>query len=92
MDKQTIERAVLIRAARQLDVDDFVAVRDIEPLTRETALPEAGTMTLEEIEEGMIVKCMRHYDGNVSRVAEALGLSRAALYRRLEKFGIQADR
>jgi transcriptional regulator of acetoin/glycerol metabolism len=29
---------------------------------------------------------MKHYDGNISRVAEALGVSRAALYRRLEKY------
>ena len=37
----------------------------------------------------MIVKCLAHYDGNLSRVAEALGLSRPALYRRLEKHGIK---
>jgi DNA-binding NtrC family response regulator len=91
--KQTIERAVLIREARELDVDDFVAVRDVAlPPSRDAALPDVGTMTLDEIEEGMIVKCMRHYDGNVSRVAEALGLSRAALYRRLEKFKIYPER
>jgi len=51
-----------------------------------TALPSPGTMTLDEMEKAMIVKCMRHYDGNITRVAEALGLSRAALYRRLEKY------
>ncbi len=34
-------------------------------------------MTLDEIERAMIVKCLRHHDGNLSRVAEALGLSRA---------------
>ena len=45
-------------------------------------------MTLDEIEKAMIVKCMRHYEGNVTRVAEALGLSRAALYRRFEKYGL----
>ena len=45
-------------------------------------------MTLDEMERGMIANCMRHYDGNVTRVAEALGLSRAALYRRLEKYGL----
>jgi DNA-binding NtrC family response regulator len=38
----------------------------------------------------MIEKCMRHYEGNISRVAEALGLSRAALYRRLEKYQLDA--
>jgi transcriptional regulator of acetoin/glycerol metabolism len=52
------------------------------------ALPAAGSMTMDEIEKGMIVKCLAHYEGNLSRVAEALGLSRPALYRRLEKHGI----
>jgi two-component system NtrC family response regulator len=87
--RQTIERAVLMRDTRELDVDDFLSVRDLGAVApRESALPEAGSMTLDEIEKSMIVKCIRHYDGNLSRVAEALGLSRAALYRRLEKHGI----
>ena len=91
--RQTVERAVLIRGGRELDVDDFFAVRDAagaEP-RGEAPLPEAGTMTLDEMEKRMIVKCMKHYDGNVSRVAEALGVSRAALYRRLEKHGIASE-
>ena len=45
-------------------------------------------MTMEEIERAMILKSLRHHGGNVSRVAESLGFSRAALYRRLEKHGI----
>ena len=45
-------------------------------------------MTLDEMEKAMIVKCMQHYEGNITRVAEALGLSRAALYRRFEKYGL----
>ncbi len=90
--RQLIERAVLVRGKRQLDVDDFEAVRDAASSTaRQESLPEAGAMTLDEIERAMIEKCMRHYDGNVSRVADALGLSRAALYRRLEKYGIAAE-
>lgn len=36
----------------------------------------------------MIVKCLERYGGNLSKVAEALGLSRPALYRRLEKHGL----
>ncbi|MBV8515912.1 MAG: sigma-54-dependent Fis family transcriptional regulator [Acidobacteria bacterium] len=90
--RQTIDRAVLIRGGPSLDVDDFFAVRDAASSDRrEVALPEAGTITLDELEKKMIVKCMAHYDGNVSRAAEALGLSRAALYRRLEKYGISAE-
>jgi transcriptional regulator of acetoin/glycerol metabolism len=36
----------------------------------------------------MIRQALSHYDGNISRVAKALGLSRGALYRRLEKHAI----
>lgn len=87
--RQTIDRAVLIRGGRELDVDDFFAVRDAGSTTgREIALPEAGSITLDEMEKRMIEKCMKHFEGNVSRAAEALGISRAALYRRMEKYGI----
>jgi two-component system NtrC family response regulator len=90
--RQTIERAVLIRGGRELDVDDFYALRDAGAAApRDIDLPDAGTITLDELEKRMIVKCMKHYNGNVSRVAEALGLSRAALYRRFEKHGLTAN-
>ena len=89
--RQTIERAVVMSDGNELTLDDFVKVRDLESRERRDAsLPDAGTMTLDEIERGMIVKCLKHYEGNLSRVADALGLSRAALYRRLEKYGIEA--
>ncbi|PYQ28346.1 MAG: sigma-54-dependent Fis family transcriptional regulator [Acidobacteria bacterium] len=88
--KQTIERALLIRGGRELDVDDFFAVRDAASAPApDVALPEAGTITLDELEKRMIEKCLKHYEGNISRMAEALGLSRAALYRRFEKYGIE---
>jgi two-component system NtrC family response regulator len=92
--RHLIERAVLIRGSEALDVDDFFAVRDLEARggNRGGELPEVGAMTLDEIERGMILKALKHHDGNLSRVAEALGLSRAALYRRLEKYGLDAER
>ena len=46
-------------------------------------------MTLDDMERSMIVKCLAHHGGNISRVADSLGMSRAALYRRLEKYGIK---
>jgi DNA-binding NtrC family response regulator len=89
--RQTIDRAVLLRGGRELDVDDFFSIRDSAEadVRGDVALPEAGSITLDELEKRMILKCMKHYDGNVSRAAEALGVSRAALYRRMEKYGIQ---
>ena len=89
--RQWIERAVLVRDAQTLDAADLRAVAAMDPATLERdLLPPVGAMTMDEIEKAMIVKSMKHHGGNVSRVAQALGLSRAALYRRLEKYGISA--
>lgn len=91
---QVLERAVLMTNNDTLTVADFVltlemdAQRESRPEADETVLPQVGTMTLDEIEKAMILKALQHHDGNISRVAEALGLSRAALYRRFERYGI----
>jgi transcriptional regulator of acetoin/glycerol metabolism len=45
-------------------------------------------MTLEDAERFLIQKALARLGGNVSRAAEALGLSRSALYRRLQQYGI----
>jgi DNA-binding NtrC family response regulator len=45
-------------------------------------------MSLEEVESFLIKKALARFDGNVSRAAEALGLSRSALYRRLQRYGL----
>jgi DNA-binding NtrC family response regulator len=45
-------------------------------------------LSLEDLERLFVKKALERYDGNVSRAAEALGLSRSALYRRLEKHGL----
>ena len=89
--RQWLERAVLVRDGRVLEIDDLRAVAAMDPAALERdVLPPVGAMTMDEIERAMIQKSMRHHAGNVSRVAQALGLSRAALYRRLEKYGIPA--
>ena len=45
-------------------------------------------MSLEDVECFLIKKAMTRYDGNVSQAAKALGLSRSALYRRLQRYGL----
>jgi DNA-binding NtrC family response regulator len=87
--RHVIERAVLVSGKETLTVADFSASMSIgkEP-AGERSLPPVGSATLDEIERAMILKSMEHFRGNVSKVAESLGLSRAALYRRFEKFGI----
>ena len=45
-------------------------------------------MSLEEVEYLLIKKALARHSGNISHAAEALGLSRSALYRRMEKYGL----
>ena len=56
---------------------------------RQGGFPEAGSMTLEEVERAVIQRCLERYGNNLTSVAAALGLSRGSLYRRLEKHGIR---
>jgi two-component system, NtrC family, response regulator len=88
--KHVLERTALISEKDTLEVAHFETALAME--CRETSrdlLPSAGSMTLDEIEKAMIAKCLHRYAGNVSRAAEALGMSRPALYRRMEKYGLQ---
>ena len=56
------------------------------------AWPEAAArlddMSLEQVECLLIKRAMARFDGNVSKAARNLGLSRSALYRRLQRYGI----
>ncbi|MDO6388873.1 sigma-54 dependent transcriptional regulator [Pontibacter sp. BT731] len=87
--KNLVERTVLVAENDVLSAEDFQAQAQQGPVKAgDKALPAVGTMTLDEMEASMIRKSMAYYHNNISKVARALGLSRAALYRRLEKFGI----
>jgi len=55
--------------------------------SRPTA-PGFDNMSIDEMEALLIRKVLRRCDGNISQAAESLGLSRAALYRRMEKYGL----
>ena len=87
--RQAIERTVLMSSADSLDLEDFTASLGMEQTdSSHDALPKAGAMTMEEIEKSMVIKCLKQYGGNISKAAEALGMSRPGLYRRMEKYGI----
>jgi DNA-binding NtrC family response regulator len=87
--RQWVERAVVVGTGDRLDVQDFVEAVDAPSRgAASESLPAVGSMTMDEIERAMIVKSLRHHAGNISKVAESLGLSRAALYRRFEKYEI----
>ena len=87
--RQSVERTLLITERSALEADDFRTTAEMEP--RETGrdtLPAVGSMTMDEIEKTMILKSLKHHANNISKMAKALSLSRAALYRRFEKYEI----
>ena len=77
-----VERAVLMAQG------DQVQGRDLGLRTSKEATARIEDMSLEEVEGFLIKKALARYDGNVSQAAKALGLSRSALYRRLQRFGL----
>lgn len=86
-----VERALLTGTSTRIGIDDLRRTVDTDLGAGPAApLPSVGSMTLPEIERAMILKALRHHEGNLSRTAESLGMSRPALYRRLEKYGIEA--
>jgi DNA-binding NtrC family response regulator len=89
--RQCLERAVLVSGRDVLEPADLETTAATESKTPpRDSLPPVGSMTLDEIERAMIVKSLRHHQGNLTKVAASLGMSRPALYRRLEKHGIEA--
>lgn len=80
--KSAVERAVILTQQNTLQPEDFF----------QNAFTEASQFTetyqLEEMEKQLIVKAMKKYNGNITEVARELGLSRQALYRRMEKYGL----
>jgi DNA-binding NtrC family response regulator len=77
-----VERAVLMAQGTIVKASDLGLYQSSDSSAR------LEDMSLEEVECFLIKKTLARFDGNVSKAAEALGLSRSALYRRLEKFGL----
>ena len=78
--EHTIERAVLMCRTEQIQPADLGLQR--------TASQNLEELSLEAVESILIRKALQRFQGNVSQAAEALGLSRGALYRRMEKYGL----
>ncbi|MRW87371.1 response regulator [Pseudoduganella sp. FT26W] len=89
--KQTLERTLLLVGRSELRQADFVAAEQHEHGgALGTQRLGVDGMTLEQVERHMIAHALEQHQGNISRVAKALGLSRTALYRRLERHGLGA--
>ena len=80
--EHVVERSILMAQGQQIRPDDL----GLRP--RVDGAGRLEEMTLDDAEKYLIQKSLARYQGNVSRAAEALGVSRSALYRRLQQHGI----
>jgi len=80
--EHAVERAVLLCRGEEIEPANL-AMAPGRP-----SAPSFDNMSIDEVESLLIRKVLRRCDGNISQASEALGLSRAALYRRIEKYGL----
>jgi len=83
--RNVIERAVLLAAS------DQIMASDLHLGPGDAAPPTLEEMSLEDPERALIRAALRRHAGSASAAAHALGLSRSAMYRRMEKLGIRTD-
>lgn len=91
--KNLVERSVLLSTGDELSIADFQGNLQSFGASSPSSsrFPEVGSMTLEEMEQEMIKRALAFHQNKLSKVARALGVTRFALYRRLEKYGIAVE-
>jgi len=83
--QHAIERAVIMSDVNTLQPNDFFLSQKEEAEGSETVV---NTTNIQETEKMLIRKVIDKHGGNISKAAKELGLTRASLYRRIEKYGL----
>jgi two-component system, NtrC family, response regulator HydG len=81
--QHALERAVIMADSPTLQESDFLFSRK-----GNDSSPDPDTLKLDEVERAAVAKAIQLHNGNISKAADELGLTRASLYRRMEKYGI----
>ena len=82
--QHAIERAVIMCDGNTLNPDSFFFLNHSQINSSDSS----DNYNLDEVEKQVILKAINKFDGNISKAAKELGLTRASLYRRLEKHGL----
>lgn len=82
--QHAIERAIIMTENNQLDQEDFFFLN----ASTQDLPAQSDNYNLDEIEKSVIHRAIDKHSGNISKAAKELGLTRASLYRRLEKHGL----
>ena len=83
--QHAIERTVIMTEARVLLPADFLLSAHEKPAEQQVVFPNYH---IEDAEKLLIIKAISRHNGNITKAARDLGLTRASLYRRLEKYGL----
>jgi DNA-binding NtrC family response regulator len=83
--QHSVERAVIMSESNVLQPSDFLLTQGAEDDTEQVVFDDYN---LEEVEKMVIRKALKKHKGNISKAADELGLTRASLYRRMEKYGL----
>ncbi len=83
--QHAIERAIIMSDSDTLNPEDFFFLSQKQDVA---SVPEPETFNLDDVEKGVIERVIDKHNGNISKAAKELGLTRASLYRRLEKYGL----
>ena len=84
----SIERAVIMSDQQSIQANDILFSPIEQQVETRPVLDELSSHNLEEIERKAIKSAIDRFNGNISKAAKELGLTRAALYRRLEKYNL----
>ena len=82
--QHAVERVIIMSENSTLQAEDFFFLTD----KVETQRQHSDTFNLDDMEKSVIQKAINKHGGNISKAAKELGLTRASLYRRLEKHGL----
>ena len=85
--RHAVERAVILAEHERFTVEDFSLSRTSQP-ARPSAPAANHDLNLDRVERQIVEQALRKHAYNISQAAAELGLSRAALYRRMEKHGL----
>lgn len=88
--KNIMERTLLLTTGNQIKPEDFIMAQKTGQINNSASSVSSGT--LDSMEKQMIISAIEECGGNLSRSSEKLGISRATLYRKMEKHGIQTGK
>ena len=82
--QHAIERAVILTSGNIIREDAFEG----QNRTSSSSSVTLNSYQIEEMEKQLVIKMMKKYNGSITDAAKELGITRQALYRRIEKYGI----